>query len=209
MLDLKICLRMKGRILIIERGISMHGYIVLIAFATMIILVIGRSRQMKKLGLKAIQFGAQDKKDFIIPPFVLLYFYLIIANTFNLPRFGSTLLDNAISAWVGTGLSVIAPFLFLWGMVSFGNSFRVGLDADKPGNLVTDGAFAISRNPLYVAFHMVLIGTFLIYPAWIFFVYMILAFWLIDRQVCIEENFLRKTFGNEYDDYCNNVRRYI
>jgi protein-S-isoprenylcysteine O-methyltransferase Ste14 len=164
---------------------------------------------MKKLGIKAIHFGKQDKKDFLIPPFVLLYFYLIIANTFNLQRFGAVLFHNSIASWIGAALCTLAPVLFLWGMISFGKSFRVGIDSNKPGTLVSSGAFSISRNPLYIAFHMILIGVYLIFPTWIFFSYFIAGIWLIDRQVCLEENSLKNIYGKEYDDYCAKVRRYI
>ena len=187
----------------------LFGYVVIATFALLICFVLIRSRQMKKLGMVAFHFGAMDKKDFIIPPFVLLYLYLIVANTFNLPRFGSVMSDSIVAAFVGVALCVLALVLFLWGIISFGKSFRVGIDEDKPGGLVSTGAFAISRNPLYLAFFMVLLGVFLIFPTWVFLVYFLAALWLIDRQVCLEENSLRKTYGKAYDDYCAKVRRYI
>jgi len=164
---------------------------------------------MKKLGIKAFHFGKKDKKDFLIPPFMLLYFYLIIANTFNLPRFGGTLANHSIAAWIGVALCLLAPVLFIWGVVSFGKSFRVGIDTNTPGTLISEGAFSISRNPLYLAFFMMLAGVFLIFPTWIFFVYFVAGLWLIDRQVCLEENSLRMIYGTEYNDYCEKVRRYL
>lgn len=94
-------------------------------------------------------------------------------------------------------------------MISFGKSFRVGIDEEKSGGLVSSGAFAVSRNPLYIAFFMLLLGVFLIFQSWIFLVYFLAAQWLIDRQVCLEENSLRKTYGRQYDEYCEKVRRYI
>lgn len=187
----------------------MPGYFVIFALFLMILFVVLRSRQMKRIGIKAVHFGKIDKKDFLIPPFVFLYFYLIIANTFNLPRFGHIMDNNFVAAWIGIALCILAPALFLWGIVSFGKSFRVGIDMEKPGNLVCTGAFSISRNPLYVAFFMMLTGVFLIFPAWIFFAYLVAGLWLIDRQVCLEESSLRDTFGKEYDDYCRRVKRYI
>lgn len=187
----------------------MQGYFVIIALALMVSLVLLRSRQMKKIGVKAFHFGKMDKRDFSIPPFIFLYIYLIVANIFNLPKFGEILTDNSVAAWIGVALCIFAPTLFLWGMISFGKSFRVGIDEDKPGGLVSTGAFSISRNPLYLAFFMVLIGVFLIFPTWIFFMYFVAGLWLIDRQVCLEENSLRNTYGKEYDDYCSKVRRYI
>jgi protein-S-isoprenylcysteine O-methyltransferase Ste14 len=187
----------------------MQGYFAIISSAAMISVVLLRSYQMKKIGIKAVHFGKIDKKDFIIPPFVILYFYLIIVNTFHLQRFDDILISNSVAAWIGVALCIFSPALFLWGMISFRESFRVGIDMDKPGGLVTTGAFSISRNPLYVAFFMILIGTFLIFTTWIFFAYFAFGLWLIDRQVCLEENFLRSVYGKEYDDYCSKVRRYI
>ncbi|MCL2550145.1 MAG: isoprenylcysteine carboxylmethyltransferase family protein [Methanimicrococcus sp.] len=191
----------------------MQGYIAIFSLILLILFVLFRSFQMKRKGIKALHFGEMDKKDFLIPPFVLLYFYMLLANTFDLPRFGTVLTSNetssAVAAWIGAALCLFAVALFLWGMVSFGKSFRVGIDADKPGSLVTSGAFSISRNPLYVSFFMILAGIFLIFPAWIFFAYFVAGLWLIDRQVCLEENSLRNIYGKEYDDYCGKVRRYI
>lgn len=187
----------------------MQGYFIIFAFIFLILGVLLRTQQMKKHNIKVFKFGQMDKKDFLIPPFVLLYLYLIIANVFGLPGFGPVLDDNAAAAWIGAALCISAPALFLWGIISFGRSFRVGIDMDKQGELVTSGAFSFSRNPLYVAFFMVLIGSFLIFPTWIFFTYFVAGLWLVDRQVCLEENALRKIYGTEYDDYCNKVRRYI
>ena len=187
----------------------MHGYFAIFSVALMISFVLFRLRQMKKIGIEAMLFGKIDKRDFLIPPFVLFYFYLIIANTFDLPKFGELLTHDTTSAWIGALFCIFAPAVFLFGMVSFGKSFRVGIDLDKPGGLVLTGAFSISRNPLYLAFFMILIGVFLIFPTWIFFTYFVAGLWLIDRQVCLEENALRTIYGKEYDDYCNKVRRYI
>ncbi|MGC4019004.1 MAG: isoprenylcysteine carboxylmethyltransferase family protein [Muricomes sp.] len=187
----------------------MQGYFAVSSLVLMVLFVLLRSRQLKKLGIKAVHFGKMDKKDFLIPPFVLLYFYLILANTFHLPKFGPIMDDSSVMSWVGVTLCILAPFLFLWGLISFGKSFRVGIDMDKPGALVRTGAFSISRNPLYAAFFMILTGMFLIFPSWIFFVYLMAGLWLIDRQVCLEENALKEIYGEEYDDYCRKVRRYV
>ena len=68
----------------------------------------------------------------------------------------------------------------------------MGIDEEKPGELITTGAFALSRNPIYTAFGMVLIGNFLIIPNWIMFLYVIAGFWLFNRQIRLEEESLKK-----------------
>jgi protein-S-isoprenylcysteine O-methyltransferase Ste14 len=99
--------------------------------------------------------------------------------------------------------------LLLQSLVSFGQSFRVGIDLDHADTLVTTGIFAFSRNPIYVAFACVLIGQFLVFPNWILLVYLGAGMWLLHRQVLREEAFLKKHYGQEYVEYCNRVRRYL
>jgi len=86
----------------------------------------------------------------------------------------------------------------LWSLISFGRSFRVGIDTDRPDRLITSGIFAISRNPIYVAFAAVLVGQFLIFPNWILLVYMGTATWLFHSQILREEEYLKKHYGAEY-----------
>jgi protein-S-isoprenylcysteine O-methyltransferase Ste14 len=93
--------------------------------------------------------------------------------------------------------------------VSFGDSFRVGIDVERPDRLVTTGIFAVSRNPIYVGFGLVLIGEFLVFPNWIPLVYLVAGMWLFHRQVLREEQFMRDHYGQEYAAYCDRVRRYV
>lgn len=187
----------------------MQAYIAVITIILLITMVIIRSIQLKRLGIKAFKFGEMDKKDFIIPPFALLLFYVIFSNTFNLPRLGTELFRNEFIGWIGTVLCLLGLFLFLYSLISFGKSFRVGIDEDHPGPLITTGAFAISRNPIYTAFGLVLLGEFLINPNWILLIYLIAGYWLFNRQVLLEEQSLMKIYGKEYKQYCKKVRRYL
>ena len=155
-------------------------------------------------------FGNLDKKDFLLPPFVLFYFYLIFANTFDLPTVSrQEFFQSAILQWVGVFLCLAGLLLVLWSLVSFGRSFRVGIDTERPDKLVTSGAFAYSRNPIYVAFALVLLGQFLVFPNWLLLVYLFAGVWLFHRQVLREEEYLKQHYGREYLEYSNRVRRYL
>ena len=57
----------------------MQGYLAVLTLALLVILVVSRIILMGKLGIKAMRFGEMDKKDFLIPPFALIYFYLVFA----------------------------------------------------------------------------------------------------------------------------------
>ena len=187
----------------------MQESIAAITIILLITMVVIRSIQLKKHGIKAFKFGEMDKKDYMIPPFALLLLYVIFSNVINLPRLGTELFRNESVGWIGVILCILGLSLFLYSLISFGRSFRVGIDEDNPGSLITTGAFAISRNPIYTAFGLVLLGEFLIYPNWILLVYLIAGYWLFNRQVLLEEQSLVKIYGEEYKQYCKKVRRYL
>jgi protein-S-isoprenylcysteine O-methyltransferase Ste14 len=157
-------------------------------------------------GIKAMHFGNIDKKDFLIPPFVLFYFYLVFADAFHWPR---KLFQSEAASWAGVFFCSVGVLLLLWSLVSFGRSFRVGIDVEHPDKLITTGIFNISRNPTYLAFGLVLIGQFLIFPDFVFLAYLVGAALLIHRQVLREEVFLKGFYGADYTLYCGRVRRYL
>jgi protein-S-isoprenylcysteine O-methyltransferase Ste14 len=173
-------------------------------------MVLSRVQVMKRQGMQVMQFGKIDKTDFLIPPVALVYFYSIFAHAFGLPRVSTqTFFQSEWIAWLGVLFCFIGLLLSLWNLVSFGRSFRVGIDTEQPGQLVTSGIFAFSRNPIYVAFALILIGQFLIFPNWILLVYLVAAIWLFHRQILCEEDYLKIHYGEEYSAYCKQVRRYI
>lgn len=187
----------------------MAGYIAAASLVLLVILVLFRAFQLKKLGIKAVRFGQMDKKDFLIPPFALLLFYIVFSKAFGLPEIGMELFDAELASWAGAAMCILGILFFVYALISFGKSFRVGLDEDHPGELITTGAFSISRNPIYTAFGLVLTGIFLMIPNWILLVYVIAGIWLFNRQILLEEESLRKIYGEKYAEYCKRVRRFL
>lgn len=184
-----------------------------LAAATMVLLigmVLARVLMLRSRGIAAMKFGQTHKTDFLIPPFALLYIYLIFAAAFGWPTPSrQVFFHSEIISWLGALLCVLALLLFLWGMISFGRSFRVGIDTDQPDQLITSGAFAVSRNPLYAAFALILVGQFLVFPNWILLLYLAAGTWLFHRQVLREEAYLKQHYGGQYLEYSKRVRRYI
>ena len=182
--------------------------------ALTIVLLLGmvwvRVLLMRRKGIKAMNFGKIDKKDFLIPPFAFFYFYIVFAAAFNFPTVSKQeLLHSGIVSWIGVLLCLAGLVALFLSIVSFGRSFRVGIDQDHPDKLVTTGIFAFSRNPIYVAFGFVLLGQFLVFSNWILLVYMVAAIWLFHRQASREEEYLRNHYCRQYSEYCDRVRRYL
>jgi protein-S-isoprenylcysteine O-methyltransferase Ste14 len=173
-------------------------------------MVLVRVLLMRKAGIKAMHFGRTDKKDFLIPPFALFYFYLVFAAAFNLPTVSTQeLFHSGTVSWVGVLFCLAGLFLLFMSLVSFEKSFRIGIDPDHPDKLVTTGIFAFTRNPIYVAFGFVLLGQFLLFSNWILLLYMVAGICLFHRQVLREEQYLRSHYGQQYAEYCARVRRYL
>jgi protein-S-isoprenylcysteine O-methyltransferase Ste14 len=188
----------------------MQAYFAVATIVLLIIIVISRVWMMQHQGIKTMKFGEIDKRDFLIPPFALFYFYLIFSNAFHWPQINEqAFFRSELIGWIGILCCAAGLILSFFSLLSFGKSFRVGIDKEQPEKLVTSGVFAASRNPVYTAFGLVLLGQFLILPNWILVVYLALGIWLFHRQILREEAFLKKHYGKEYSDYCSRVRRYI
>lgn len=114
----------------------------------LVTIVLVRAARMKKQGITAMKFGSLDRSDFLIPPFALFYLYTVFARAFDLPSLSHHMFFHAMPiAWIGVLLCLAGLCLFVWSLISFGRSFRVGIDTNNPDRLVTDGIFALSRNP--------------------------------------------------------------
>jgi protein-S-isoprenylcysteine O-methyltransferase Ste14 len=119
------------------------------------------------------------------------------------------IIDSTVARVVGVILVVFGFFIMIWAFVSFGNSWRVGLDVKTPGKLVTTGIFAVSRNPIYVFLNLWFLGIFLINGTLIFLLFALLAIVHLHYQILREEKFLTEVYGQAYRDYCARSGRYF
>jgi protein-S-isoprenylcysteine O-methyltransferase Ste14 len=77
-------------------------------------------------------------------------------------------------------------------------------------DLVTTGIFAHCRNPLYVGNILILVGLGIASNSLLFmavFTPIFLFFW--QAIVLAEENYLRNKFGDQYNEYCKRVNRWL
>lgn len=110
---------------------------------------------------------------------------------------------------IGVALVTLGLVLFGLAFVSFGDSWRVGFDANTPGTLVTTGVFAVSRNPIFVFLDLWFVGIFLINGPLIFLIFAALAVAVLHWQILQEEKFLLELYGQPYQSYCARTGRYV
>jgi len=111
----------------------------------------------------------------------------------------------------GAGVAVLLSAL-VWILVAqaqMGASWRIGVDPDARTELVTQGVFAVSRNPIFLGMRACLIGVFLASPNVLALVAALLGEIAIQVQVRIEEPYLEGVHGAAYRAYRASVRRWV
>ncbi len=113
---------------------------------------------------------------------------------------------------VAIGFAIAGGALVVTSMLAFRRASTT-VDPFRPNeasHLVVDGVFRFSRNPMYVSLALVLIG----WAIWLGSVLNILVlplfmFYITVFQIKPEEEVLKSLFGEEYEQYCCSVRRWI
>ena len=116
---------------------------------------------------------------------------------------GSWYLIGLLPLILGLGIA-------LWGVRLFAKVGTNIVPFTESTALVTDGAFAYSRNPMYLGMVLVLLGiAFLLDRAspWLVLVPFILVIRL--KFIQFEEPLMEQTFGATYTTYKSNVRRWL
>lgn len=88
-------------------------------------------------------------------------------------------------------------------------SWRIGIDENNKTKLVTKGVFSISRNPIFLGIMIANIGLFLVIPNAFTLLIISLSTLSVNTQIRLEEEFLKREFGNEYIHYAEKVRRWF
>jgi protein-S-isoprenylcysteine O-methyltransferase Ste14 len=79
-----------------------------------------------------------------------------------------------------------------------------------PAHLITTGPFSVSRNPIYLANTLLLIGTGLVGGmAWFLHLAFAASFATSKLAIEREEKVLAEKFGKKFRDYAKRVRRWI
>jgi protein-S-isoprenylcysteine O-methyltransferase Ste14 len=118
--------------------------------------------------------------------------------------------DRALlSAMMGAALACLGAALALLAQWTMGVSWRVGVQADETGALVSGGLFRVSRNPTFLGQAMLLIGVALAVPSLPTAIAPLLFLWSAHVQIRSEEAVLLATHGRAYADYMARTPRWI
>ena len=118
-------------------------------------------------------------------------------------------LENETLAYTGWGL-LIFSLVFVWlAQSNMKDSWRIGIDKEHKTELVTNGFFSFSRNPIFLGIMVANIGLFLVLPNTFTLLIIALSTVSINTQIRLEEEFLKNQFGSQYRQYSSRVNRWF
>lgn len=103
-------------------------------------------------------------------------------------------------------LGFFATIAMNWAM---GEEWRSGIDPSGPSQLLSNGVYHYSRNPMFVCIGLAQLGFFLALPSIFSLVCLIVGWMMLYRQTLAEEQHLADKFPQEYASYTATVRRWV
>jgi protein-S-isoprenylcysteine O-methyltransferase Ste14 len=133
---------------------------------------------------------------------------LLLNVVYPLPWFGQPLAGILfVLGWLMIAAFVALNILAIRAMRRAGTTVRPDRGTD---HLVTDGPFSFTRNPLYLAGTMLVLGIGLVFGiVWSLLLAILAAFTVQKVTIEWEERHLEARFGETYLDYARRVRRWI
>ncbi|UUM29528.1 methyltransferase family protein [Vibrio japonicus] len=152
-----------------------------------------------------------EKLERKIPPVVVFIILIVIINRVS-HEFTALTLPLPLNALVFAACFILSGVIGVAGVFQFhrANTTIHPVKVEDASTVVQTGIFAYTRNPMYLALFLLLVG----YAYWHQNVLAIaLAFTFIPYmtrfQIKPEERALEKLFGEEYRQYKQRVRRWI
>lgn len=196
-------------------------YVQLASLILFVAMVVGRTIRVRRrqrinpIRLSVKSNGVHRLITFLIFVGMNLWVFVMLLHTFGgtmrvLPAaLSRPLLGGLGIRMIGLGLVVLGFVIFIVSMIHLGDSWRLGIDEQTPGELVTWGIYALSRNPIYVFFDLYFFGVFLLNGTPVLLIFAVLGAISLHLQVIQEERFLGRIYGQTYERYRTQTARYV
>ena len=144
-----------------------------------------------------------------IPPPIIALVCIVInyLSTYliNPIKFPNIEIIGGLILFSGVATSMLATLLFKKDKTTVNP-----MNPEETTTLVTTGIFSITRNPMYLGSFLSISSTVLFFGSWFGIIILMFFVWYITKfQIIPEEEAMEKLFGNKYDEYRQNVRRWI
>lgn len=182
----------------------------------MFIFVIPTYRVYKKTGINPITFGKEDNAHNYVGNIMKILLGTLLAvimmysvesiYQYSVPIY---YLEIKIIRIVGLIILHLSLIWIIIAQIQMSNSWRVGIDEKNKTDLVTTGLFSICRNPIFLGMIFCVFSLFLIIPNAITFCIFITVYLIIQVQIRLEEEYLLKSHGENYNNYKRKTKRLL
>ncbi|EKF75741.1 hypothetical protein A11A3_02692 [Alcanivorax hongdengensis A-11-3] len=112
--------------------------------------------------------------------------------------------------WLALVLLVLGTLLVVTAVWQLRRAHTTLMPHRAASKLLTKGAFALSRNPIYLGFACIYLAMVLTQASIGMLVMLAPVLWVIHTHViAAEEAFHAQQFGSQWQDYCSRVRRWL
>ncbi|MBO9691266.1 isoprenylcysteine carboxylmethyltransferase family protein [Chryseobacterium sp.] len=141
---------------------------------------------------------------------LLTYTMLLLFFPENVfPAFKIEMLEDDAVKYTGIIIMGLALIWVIIAQLQMKDSWRIGIDSTTKTELVTDGLFRLSRNPIFLGMTASLVGFFLVFSSVIAFSFLLIGSMLMQIQIRLEEEYLQQEHGQIYIDYKKKVKRML
>ena len=191
----------------------------LVALASLTAMAISRGVGLRRRGVNVLPIDrertvGQSLLDLLFLVAFLVWFYEAIAQAVPLGLHAvpqpwlAIWLDAPIAKALGALVTAAGLLVYGRALRDFGASWRLGIDREHAGALVTTGIFARSRNPVYVGLLLVQTGSFLLLGSVVLLGATLFSAAYFRALVAREERFLAERHGGDYAAYRARVGRW-
>jgi protein-S-isoprenylcysteine O-methyltransferase Ste14 len=112
-----------------------------------------------------------------------------------------------VAGFALAGIGIVGTFI---AQMQMGASWRIGVDPGERTELVTDGLFSLSRNPIYLFMVVAWLGFGILVPTWLMLAAGVLLIVGLEIQVrLVEEPHMRRIAGEPYEAWAKRVGRFL
>jgi protein-S-isoprenylcysteine O-methyltransferase Ste14 len=112
--------------------------------------------------------------------------------------------------WPGLVLLLASTIFTLWARVSLGRMWSATPNMLRTGHeLRTDGAYSVTRHPIYTGLFGMLLGSILLNGLGIALAFLVVGIVVLATRVPAEERLMMKTFPDEYPRYRERVPQLV
>lgn len=169
---------------------------------------------LKRQGIESARLakGSKPKSTFLTELILL-----VSTTAMSVIQYASILFERNLDIlltfpavrWAGVMIALAGTGFFISAVIAMKDSWRAGVEEDQNTKIVTKGVYRISRNPAFVGFDLMYLGTALAFSNIVCVIAVILLIPLFHLQILEEEKLLPKIFGSEYLAYKERTRRYL